>query len=580
MNSSVLKRLLTYLKPYTGLLIIAFISAILNITLTLLSPILIGDAVDLLIGPDNVDFHGVLRILIFLSLAIIFAALAQLLMTRCTNIITYKTVRDLRVQAFSKINSVPLKYIDGNPHGDIISRVITDIDQISDGLLQGFSQLFTGVITIVGTILFMFSINITITLIVVLVTPLSLFVAAFITRHSHAMFKKQSELRGEMAGYIEEIIGNQKEVKAFSFEDRAQENFEKVNERLYDCGFKAQFYAALANPSTRFVNGIVYASVGIIGAISAINGNLTIGGISSFLAYANQYTKPFNEISGVVTEFQAALASSSRVFAILDEKSERADNNDVITFTNCSGKIDINDVSFSYDPSKKLIEHFNFSANPGDNIAIVGPTGCGKTTLINLLMRFYDINSGNIKVDDIDIEKIKRSSSRNMYGMVLQDTWVYSGTVKDNIAYGKPDAPEEEIIEAAKASHAHDFIKRLPQGYDTVISDDGSNISQGQKQLLCIARIMLTKPPMLILDEATSSIDTRTEVYIQRAFSKMMEGRTSFIVAHRLSTIRGADLILVMNEGKIIEQGTHNELLTQNGFYANLYNSQFDLQLI
>lgn len=578
MNSSVLKRLLTYLKPSTVLLIIAFISAIFNITLTLLSPILIGDAVDLLIGPNNVDFHSVLRILIFLSLAIIFAALAQLLMTRCTNIITYKTVRDLRVQAFSKINSVPLKYIDGNPHGDIISRIITDIDQISDGLLQGFSQLFTGVITIVGTILFMFSINITITLVVVLVTPLSLFVAAFITTHSHAMFKKQSELRGEMAGYIEEIIGNQRVVKAFSFEDRAKENFEKINERLYDCGFKAQFYAALANPSTRFVNGIVYASVGIIGAISVIHGNLTIGGISSFLAYANQYTKPFNEISGVVTEFQAALASASRVFEVLDEKEEKSDNTDALTITNCSGKIDITDVSFSYDLNKKLIEHFNFSASAGENIAIVGPTGCGKTTLINLLMRFYDINSGKIKVDNMDIEKIKRSSSRNMYGMVLQDTWVYSGTVKDNISYGKPDATEEEIIAAAKDSHAHDFIKRLPQGYDTVISDDGSNISQGQKQLLCIARIMLTKPPMLILDEATSSIDTRTEVYIQKAFTKMMEGRTSFIVAHRLSTIRGADLILVMNEGKIIEQGTHNQLLSQNGFYANLYNSQFDFQ--
>jgi ATP-binding cassette subfamily B protein len=496
-------------------------------------------------------------------------------MTRCTNIITYKTVKDIRVQAFNKLNSVPLKYIDRNAHGDIISRVINDIDQISDGLIQGFSQLFTGIITIIGTILFMFSINISITFVVILITPLSLFVASFIAKHSHAMFKAQSAIRGELTGYIEEMIGNQKVIKAFTYEDRAQADFEEINNRLYAYGVKAQFYSALTNPSTRFVNGIVYAAVGVIGGISAINGSLSIGQLSSFLAYANQYTKPFNEISGVVTEFQAALASASRVFKVIDEEEEKVDSINSILLKECTGNIEINDVSFSYSENKKLIENFNLSVKPGQNIAIVGPTGCGKTTLINLLMRFYDINSGEIKIDNINIDNIKRKSSRNLFGMVLQDTWLYSGSIKDNIAYGKPNATLDEVIEAAKAAHAHSFIKRLSNGYDTMLSDDGSNISQGQKQLLCIARIMLTQPPMLILDEATSSIDTRTEVYIQKAFNKMMKGRTSFIVAHRLSTIREADLILVMKDGKIIEQGKHEKLLLKGGFYANLYNSQF-----
>ncbi|WP_143316773.1 ABC transporter ATP-binding protein [Clostridium sp. HBUAS56017] len=575
MKSSVLRRLLSYIKPYRKYLIMAFISAIISVFVTLLSPILIGKTIDYIVGPDQVNFGKVLSTLIILGLSILLGSLFQWVMTRCTNIITYKTVKDIRVQAFNKLNSVPLKYIDSNAHGDIISRVINDIDQISDGLIQGFSQLFTGIITILGTILFMFSINISITLVVILITPLSLFVASFIAKHSHAMFKAQSEIRGELTGYIEEMIGNQKIVKAFTYEDRAQSEFQEINERLYNYGVKAQFYSALTNPSTRFVNGIVYAAVGVIGAISAINGKLSIGQISSFLAYANQYTKPFNEISGVITEFQAALASASRVFQVIDEEEEKPDPIDSINLKECSGNIEINNVSFSYDNNKKLIENFNLSVKPGQNIAIVGPTGCGKTTLINLLMRFYDINSGEIKIDNININNITRKSSRGLYGMVLQDTWLYSGSIRDNIAYGKPQATLAEVIEAAKAAHAHSFIKKLPNGYDTILSDDGSNISQGQKQLLCIARIMLAKPSMLILDEATSSIDTRTEIYIQKAFSKMMEGRTSFIVAHRLSTIREADLILVMKNGKIIEQGNHEELLSKDGFYAHLYNSQF-----
>jgi ATP-binding cassette subfamily B protein len=575
MKTSVLRRLLSYIKPYTKYLIIAFISAIISVFITLLSPILIGKAIDYIISPKNVDFGRVLKILVILGVSILVGSLFQWIMTRCTNIITYKTVKDIRVQAFNKLNSVPLKYIDRNAHGDIISRVINDIDQISDGLIQGFSQLFTGIITIIGTILFMFSINISITFVVILITPLSLFVASFIAKHSHAMFKAQSAIRGELTGYIEEMIGNQKVIKAFTYEDRAQADFEEINNRLYAYGVKAQFYSALTNPSTRFVNGIVYAAVGVIGGISAINGSLSIGQLSSFLAYANQYTKPFNEISGVVTEFQAALASASRVFKVIDEEEEKVDSINSILLKECTGNIEINDVSFSYSENKKLIENFNLSVKPGQNIAIVGPTGCGKTTLINLLMRFYDINSGEIKIDNINIDNIKRKSSRNLFGMVLQDTWLYSGSIKDNIAYGKPNATLDEVIEAAKAAHAHSFIKRLSNGYDTMLSDDGSNISQGQKQLLCIARIMLTQPPMLILDEATSSIDTRTEVYIQKAFNKMMKGRTSFIVAHRLSTIREADLILVMKDGKIIEQGKHEKLLLKGGFYANLYNSQF-----
>lgn len=576
MNLPLLKRILKYTKPYNKYTILAFFTAVINITLTLFTPIIIGEGIDLLIGPGNVNFSKLFKILILLSITVIFSPILQLIMTRCTNIVSYKTIKDLRIDVFNKLNSLPLKYIDSTSHGNIMNGVINDIEIVSDGLLQGFSQLFTGVITIIGTLIFMLSINIKITLIVVIITPLSLFTASTIAKHCHSMFRKQSQVRGELSGYVEEMIGNQKIVKAFSFEDRSKQAFEDINKKLYTYGQKAQFYSALTNPCTRFVNGLVYATVGIIGAISAINGTISIGQLSSFLSYANQYTKPFNEISGVITELQAAFTSASRVFKILDEKEETSDSKDSITLNTCEGYIDINDVSFSYSTDKSLIENFNLKVKPGSKIAIVGPTGCGKTTLINLLMRFYNINSGEIKIDGINIDNITRSSTRGLYGMVLQDTWLYSGTVKENIAYGKPDASLQEIISAAKNAHAHKFIMNLPKGYDTVLTDD-SSLSQGQKQLLCIARIMLSKPPMLILDEATSSIDTRTEIYIQKAFNKLMEGRTTFIVAHRLSTIREADLILVMNNGKVIEQGNHTELLNKGGFYANLYNSQFAL---
>lgn len=575
MDKQVVKRLLKFTKPYIGYLITALICALFSVTFTLLGPVLIGKGIDLIIGPNNVDFNGILKIIVILMATIILGALFQWLMSLCTNIVTQKTVKDLRTTAFNKINEVPLKYIDSNPHGDIINRVVNDIDLISDGLLQGFTQLFTGIVTIVGTLLFMLSINVSIALVVVLVTPLSLFVASFIAKKSHNSFKVQSATRGELSGYIEEILGNQKVVKAFSYEDEAEEKFKEINARLYESGVKSQFYSSLTNPSTRFVNGIVYAAVGIIGALLAIKGKLTIGDISCFLSYANQYTKPFNEISGVVTELQTAFASAKRVFNLLDELSETPEDKDAISLVKADGYLEINNVNFSYSENKKLIENLNLKVKPGNRIAIVGPTGCGKTTIINLLMRFYDVTSGEIKVDNTNIIHLTREGLRRNFGMVLQDTWLYSGTVKENIAYGKTDATDEEIIEAAKAAHAHNFIMRLPNGYDTLINDDGSNISQGQKQLLCIARVMLTKPPMLILDEATSSIDTRTEIYIQKAFDKMMEGRTSFIVAHRLSTIKEADLILVMNAGKIIEQGKHEQLLAANGFYANLYNSQF-----
>lgn len=575
MDKQVIKMLLKFTKPYIGYLIMALICALFSVTFTLLGPVLIGKGIDLIIGPNNVDFNGILKIIVILMATIILGALFQWLMSLCTNIVTQKTVKDLRIASFNKINEVPLKYIDSNPHGDIINRVVSDIDLISDGLLQGFTQLFTGIVTIIGTLLFMLSINVSIALVVVLVTPLSLFVASFIAKKSHNSFKVQSATRGELSGYIEEILGNQKVVKAFSYEDEAEEKFKEINARLYESGVKSQFYSSLTNPSTRFVNGIVYAAVGVIGALLAIKGKLTIGDISCFLSYANQYTKPFNEISGVVTELQTAFASAKRVFNLLDELPETPEDKDAISLVKADGYLEINNVNFSYSENKKLIENLNLKVKPGNRIAIVGPTGCGKTTIINLLMRFYDVTSGEIKIDNTNITHLSRESLRRNFGMVLQDTWLYSGTVKENIAYGKVDATDEEIIEAAKAAHAHNFIMRLPNGYDTLINDDGSNISQGQKQLLCIARVMLTKPPMLILDEATSSIDTRTEIYIQKAFDKMMEGRTSFIVAHRLSTIKEADLILVMNAGKIIEQGQHEELLAANGFYANLYNSQF-----
>ncbi|WP_294188703.1 ABC transporter ATP-binding protein [uncultured Clostridium sp.] len=576
MNITIIKRILNYTKSYNKYILIAFISAVINISLTLLTPILIGRAVDLIIGKNNVDFNKLVNILILLLVTIIFSSLFQLIMTRCTNIVSYKTIKDLRIDVFNKLNSLPLKYIDGNSHGSIINTVINDIEIISDGLLQGFSQLFTGFITIIGTLIFMLFIDIKIALLVVIITPLSLFTASTIAKYCHSMFRNQSKVRGELTGYVEEMIGNQKIVKAFSYEDRAIEKFELINKSMYTYGQKAQFYSALTNPVTRFVNGIVYAVVGIVGAISAINGTLSIGNLSAFLSYANQYTKPFNEISGVITELQAAFASASRVFKILDEVPEIPDKSTAINLENCEGNVSIDNLYFSYSEDKPLIEDFNLKVKPGDRIAIVGPTGCGKTTLINLLMRFYNIKFGEIKIDNINIDDITRTSTRGLYGMVLQDTWLFSGSVRDNIAYGKEDATLDEIIEAAKAAHAHKFIMRLPNGYDTILTED-SSLSQGQKQLLCIARVMLSKPPMLILDEATSSIDTRTEIYIQRAFNKLMEGRTSFVVAHRLSTIREADLILVMKDGKIIEQGNHNELLNKNGFYANLYNSQFAL---
>lgn len=580
MRRTVLKRLLQYTKPYTLFLIGALVSAVINISLTLYGPILIGHAIDNVIGVGNVHRPAMVNTLLFLGGTIVLSAIFQWIMAYCTNKLTYKTVRDLRIQAYQKINSLPLKYIDGHPHGDIISRIVNDVDQVSDGLLQGFTQLFTGAVTIIGTLVFMLTISPVITIVVVLVTPLSLFVASFIAKISHKMFVEQQATQGELSGYVEEFISGQKVVKTFHFEERSQKQFEEMNARLYNCGVKAQFYSALSNPSTRFVNGVVFTSVAVIGSVCAITGrptHLTIGQISSFLSYANQYTKPFNEVTGVITQIQTAFASAQRLFALLDEQPQKPDASDALEIEHCEGNVEVKNLSFSYNPKVKLIQNMSLTAHKGNRIAIVGPTGCGKTTIINLLMRFYDADSGTIEVDGIDVRNITRSSLRSMYGMVLQDSWLFLGTVRDNIAYGTKNATEEEIIAAAKSAHAHSFIMRLPNGYDTVISEDGSNISQGQRQLLCIARVMLADPPMLILDEATSSIDTRTEIRIQKAFNKMMEGRTSFIVAHRLSTIKEADMILVMNKGNIIEQGTHQELLDKNGFYANLYNSQFAL---
>ena len=575
MKRSVLTRLLGYTKPHLGYLVGALLSAAVGVTLSLLAPVLVGDAIDFIVDKGRVDFSSVARILVVLVATIVFSTLFQWLVTLCTNTVAFRTIKDIRTDAFAKLQQVPLKYIDGNSHGDIMARVVTDVDQISDGLLQGFTQLFTGIVTIVGTLVFMLSINYKIAIVVVLVTPLSLFVASFIGRRTHKQFREQSATRGELGGYIEEMVGNQKIVKAFHYEDRAQAVFEEINDRLYDCGVKAQFYSALTNPCTRFVNSIVYAAVGVFGAIGAVQGMLSVGQLSCFLSYANQYTKPFNEITGVITELQTAIASARRVFTLLDEPVESSDA-ELPALTDCDGTVALDHVDFSYRPETPLIEDLNLSVQAGQRIAIVGPTGCGKTTIINLLMRFYDVTGGEIRLSGHPVQAVTRSSLRRQYGMVLQETWLFHGTIRDNIAYGNEQATEEEIIAAAKLAHAHSFIKRLDQGYDTVISEDGENISQGQKQLLCIARIMLTHPPMLILDEATSSIDTRTEVRIQKAFAKMMEGRTSFIVAHRLSTIREADVILVMNNGHVIEQGNHQELLAKGGFYARLYNSQFE----
>ncbi len=570
-----LARVLRFAKPYRWYLLAALVSAVLSVSLTLYAPVLIGRGIDQIIAPGKVYFDNLLPILIELGIVAVLAAIFQWLLTLCTNIVTYKTVRDLRSAAFEHMEELPLSNIDSRPHGDIISRIINDIDSVSDGLLQGFSQLFTGIITIAITLVYMLAINFKVGLVVVVITPLSLFVASFIAKHSFDMFRRQSAIKGQLSGCIEELVGNQKVVKAFSYEERAQQQFDRINHQLYDVGVKAQFYSSLTNPCTRFVNGVVYAAVAIVGALSCIAGGFSVGALSSFLTYANQYTKPFNEISGVITELQTAIASAKRVFDIIDEPVQQPDEPDAAHPTGCEGQIEIDRVSFSYEKSHPLIRDFHLQIKPGQRIALVGPTGCGKTTMINLLMRFYDVDAGEIRVDGQPIKKIGRDSLRSLYGMVLQDTWMFKGSVRDNIAYGKPDATDEEVVAAAKAAHAHSFIMRLPHGYDTVLAEEGGNISQGQKQLLCIARAMLTKPSMLILDEATSSIDTRTEIKIQQAFAQMMEGHTSFVVAHRLSTIREADCILVMKDGQIIEQGTHQQLLEKKGFYHQLYNSQF-----
>ena len=575
-----LRKVLKYVQRHGFFMVLSILFAAITVALTLYTPILIGDAIDLIVGKGLVDFAGIAAILIKTGIIIGITALIQWLMNTINNRITYHVVRDIRNEAFRKIEILPLSYIDAHPYGDIVNRVIADADQFADGLLMGFTQLFTGIVTILGTLFFLFSISWKIAIVVVIVTPLSLFIARFIANRTYRMFRVQSETRGQQTAFIDEMIGNQKVVQAFSHEGEALEEFDRINDRLADCSLRATFYSSLTNPCTRFVNSVVYAGVALAGALiciataGAVN-PFTIGQLSACLSYANQYTKPFNEISGVVTELQNALACASRLFELIEEEPQIPEPADAVELADVKGSVELNDVSFSYVPDRKLIKGLNLSVKPGQRIAIVGPTGCGKTTIINLLMRFYDVNSGSITVEGTDIRNATRNSLRSSYGMVLQETWLRSGTIRDNIVMGKPDATDEEIIAAAKASHAHSFIKRLPQGYDTVINEDGGSLSQGQKQLLCITRVMLCLPPMLILDEATSSIDTRTEIKIQDSFAKMMNGRTSFIVAHRLSTIREADVILVMKDGHIIEQGNHEELLAKNGFYANLYNSQF-----
>lgn len=571
-----LKKVFKYIKRYIPLLITALALSIVTVALTLYFPILTGRAIDLIIGKGQVDFDGIMQIVIKAVIAVAFAAIAHWLTNVCNNKMTYNVIRDIRTDAFENIEKIPLSYIDSHSHGDIVSRIISDVDTFADGLLLGLTQLFTGVATIVGTLIFMLTINVKIAIVVVVLTPLSLVAASFIAKRTYSMFQLQSRTRGEQTALIDEMIGNQKVLVAFNHEKKAIEQFDEINDRLSQYSLRATFFSSLTNPTTRFVNSIVYASVGVFGAISAILGGITVGQLTCFLSYANQYTKPFNEISGVITELQNAIACASRIFELIEVEREIPDAEDAYELDDADGKVDIEDVYFSYEPDQKLIEDFNLHVEQGQRVAIVGPTGCGKTTLINLLMRFYDVNSGKIKVSGHDIKEMTRHSLRKNYGMVLQETWLKNGTIRDNICMGRPEATDEEIIEAAKATHAHSFIKRLSKGYDTVITEDGGNLSQGQKQLLCITRVMLCLPPMLILDEATSSIDTRTEIKIQKAFLKMMQGRTSFIVAHRLSTIRDADVILVMKDGKIIEQGRHEELLKENGFYANLYNSQFE----
>lgn len=574
-NKSAVSKVLKKIKPYTGYLILAILSAVISVSLTLYIPVLTGNAIDNIIDKGNVNFENIIQILIYIGIGIAGVTVFQWMMNYFTNIISYKTVRDLRREVFRKFNNVPLSYIDTHSHGDLISRVINDIDAVGDGLTQMFLQLFSGIVTIVGTLIFMLFINWKIAIAVVVLTPLSLFVAAFIGKLSHRRFVRQQTLQGEISSYVEEHVGNQRIVKAFSYEQRAFEDFEKYNTELYDVGFKAQFAGALANPSTRLVNAIVYAAVGIFGAVTAISGGITVGQLSCFLTYANQYTKPFNEVPGVLTQLQTAIAAADRVCEVLEAEDETPDPENSKTVADCKGNIKIENVYFSYTKDKPLITDFSLNAKSGTHIAIVGPTGCGKTTFINLLMRFYDATSGKISIDGVNIMDMKRDDLRKIYGMVLQDSWLFSGTIMENLRYGNENATEDEVIAAAKAAYAHSFIRRMPNGYNTVISEGGGNLSQGQKQLLCIARAMLTNPAVLILDEATSSIDTLTESRVQKAFAKMMKGRTSFVVAHRLSTIKESDIILVMKDGNIIEQGSHDELIAKNGFYTNLYNSQF-----
>ncbi len=571
----ILVKVLRYIRKYWFFLVLSIILAALSVAITLYIPILTGDAIDLIVDKGMVDFVGITLILIRIAIVMGIAGIAQWIMNVCNNKITYHIIRDVRNEAFHKLEILPLKYIDKHSYGDVVSRVIADVDQFADGLLMGFTQFFTGVITILGTLLFMLSVDVKITLVVVCITPVSLFVASFIAKRTFSMFKAQSEARGDQTALIDEMIGNQKVVQAFGKEADVLERFDEINERLRSCSLRATFFSSITNPATRFVNSLVYAGVGIAGAFSAIMGGISVGQLSCFLSYANQYTKPFNEISGVVTELQNALACAGRIFELIEEEPQTPEPPDAVELTKVDGTVELNQVSFSYTDDQKLIEDFNLSVKPGQRVAIVGPTGCGKTTIINLLMRFYDVNSGQIKVSGYDIRNLTRKSLRLSYGMVLQETWLKAGTIRENLLLGKPNATEEEMIRAAKAAHSHSFIRRLPKGYDTVIAEDGGSLSQGQKQLLCITRVMLCLPPMLILDEATSSIDTRTEIKIQQAFARLMEGRTSFIVAHRLSTIQEADVILVMKAGKIIEKGTHEELLAKGGFYTELYNSQF-----